>query len=114
MNENNVKCPKCGKNAHLKRKLAPVTVLLGGTAGGVTGWVGPEVVKQALGPETAKLLVMPHIGIPLAVVEFFARLAGALGGAAAGAYAGEKLGGCIDKNVSAEYECDACGHRFKR
>ena len=102
-----VKCPKCGKQAHLKRYARIAGVATGGTLGAVSGW-------QAAAAETAQKVIPMLFKCAGPYGAIIGQAMGALGGAAGGAYSGHKLGQLIDENLIAIYKCNNCGHEFRQ
>jgi predicted RNA-binding Zn-ribbon protein involved in translation (DUF1610 family) len=97
-----VRCPKCGKRAHLKRYARPAGILIGGATGWINGW-------QAAA-QTAQLAL--RCAGPYGAIA--GQIAGALFSAAIVAFAGNYTGGLIDKEIIARYECPGCGHKFRQ
>ena len=102
-----VKCPKCGKQAHLKRYARVVGTATGGAGGAVVGW-------QTAAAETAKKVIPMLLNCAGPYGAFFAKAMGGLGGAASGAVCGHKLGQLIDEDIIARYKCNGCGYEFKQ
>ena len=97
-----VKCPKCGKQARLKRYTRPAGVVVGGAAGWITGW------QAAAEP----VMMLFSCAGPYGAIA--GQVAGALLSAAITAFAGGKLGELVDKEIIAKYKCNACGYEFKQ
>lgn len=101
-----VKCPKCGKQAHLKRYARVAGVTVGGTLGAANGWLAAAEIAKKIVPMLFKC-AGPYVAI-------IGQAMGALGGAAGGAYSGYKFGQLIDENLIAHYKCNSCGNEFKQ
>lgn len=99
-----VKCPKCGKQAYLKRYARVAGVTVGGTLGAANGWLAADEIAKKIVP---MLFAGPYGAI-------IGPAMGALGGAAGGAYSGYKFGQLIDENLIAHYKCNSCGNEFKQ
>ena len=103
-----VKCPKCGKQAHLKRYARVVGTALGGAGGAAVGWqTAAETAKKFI-----PMMLLNCAGGPCGAI--IAQAMGALGGGAAGALSGHKLGELIDADIIAIYKCNGCGYEFKQ
>lgn len=101
-----VKCPQCGKQAHLKRYARVVLTTAGGAGGAVVSW-------QAAA-ETAKKFIPILFKCAGPYGTVIGQAMGALGGAAVGAFSGHKLGQLIDEDIIAHYKCNGCGYEFKQ